>query len=325
MMTPLRDVCRGRWQGLLPQFGISPDYLTGRHGPCPWCGGKDRFRFDDKAGAGTWVCNQCGAGDGISMVMKAKGWDFRRAAEELTPLAGGVEPALARKERSAEALQKMTEGLWKSGIPIHPGDPVGMYLSRRGLRSPYPKGLRYVEKARYHATGQAPTWHPAMVAAVISPQGEMVAVHRTYLTMDGAKAAQEEPRKLTPGPLGRGYAIRLGEPVNGVLGVAEGIETALSAAALFGVPVWAAVNAAGLMQWEPPEGVTAVHIFGDNDPKYGGQSAAFALAHRQATRGLTVNVHIPDRGDWNDELQEPAAAVLDDGYPETWARQMRRA
>src|SRR3546814_8086061 len=30
------------------QFGISPSYLTGKQTPCPTCGGKDRFRFDNK-------------------------------------------------------------------------------------------------------------------------------------------------------------------------------------------------------------------------------------------------------------------------------------
>jgi autotransporter-associated beta strand protein len=29
--------------------------LSGRHVPCPFCGGRDRFRFDDKNGAGTWI------------------------------------------------------------------------------------------------------------------------------------------------------------------------------------------------------------------------------------------------------------------------------
>jgi putative DNA primase/helicase len=156
-----------------------------------------------------------------------------------------------------------------------------------------------------------------MVAEVSAPDGSMVSVHRTYLTMEGAKAAVEEPRRLTPGPLGKGYAIRLGSPVGASLGIAEGIETALSASALYGLPVWAAVNAAGLMQWEPPPGVASVAVFGDNDPKFGGQSAAYALAHRLAVRGLTVTVHVPDQGDWNDQL---AATVLRKEETMAWAQ-----
>ena len=45
---PLADRARGRWAAILPQLGVSPSALTGKHGPCPLCGGRDRFRFDDK-------------------------------------------------------------------------------------------------------------------------------------------------------------------------------------------------------------------------------------------------------------------------------------
>ena len=42
---------------------------TGKHTSCPACGGKDRFRFDDKQGDGTFYCNQCGAGNGFQLIM----------------------------------------------------------------------------------------------------------------------------------------------------------------------------------------------------------------------------------------------------------------
>jgi putative DNA primase/helicase len=42
------------------------------------CGGKDRFRFDDKEGHGTWICTHCGAGDGFSLLMKVMGIDFKK-------------------------------------------------------------------------------------------------------------------------------------------------------------------------------------------------------------------------------------------------------
>jgi putative DNA primase/helicase len=51
---------RGRWREILPIFGIETRYLHNRHGPCPLCGGKDRFRFDDRDGSGSYYCNQCG-------------------------------------------------------------------------------------------------------------------------------------------------------------------------------------------------------------------------------------------------------------------------
>src|SRR3546814_9555329 len=65
MMIGIADQCINRWPSILPQFGISPSYLTGKQTPCPTCGGKDRFRFDNKDGRGTYYCNKCGPGDGV--------------------------------------------------------------------------------------------------------------------------------------------------------------------------------------------------------------------------------------------------------------------
>ncbi|MEI7214658.1 primase-helicase zinc-binding domain-containing protein, partial [Pectobacterium versatile] len=60
----------GHWPQLLPAVGIRIDAI-GQHTACPMCEGKDRFRFDNKEGRGTWFCNQCGAGDGLNLVEKA--------------------------------------------------------------------------------------------------------------------------------------------------------------------------------------------------------------------------------------------------------------
>ncbi|EKN6297880.1 DNA primase, partial [Yersinia enterocolitica] len=64
------QAAQGQWKSLLPRLGI-PVAISGQHTACPICGGKDRFRFDDLNGRGTWICNRCGAGDGLSLVEKA--------------------------------------------------------------------------------------------------------------------------------------------------------------------------------------------------------------------------------------------------------------
>lgn len=86
----LEDVLReahGRWDQVLAAFDVRTEFLTGRHGPCPGCGGKDRFRYDDKNGEGTFICSQGGggnlSGNGLALLQHCTGWDFKRAVEEL--------------------------------------------------------------------------------------------------------------------------------------------------------------------------------------------------------------------------------------------------
>ncbi len=50
----LKSAVQGRWPVLLQAAGIDAGFLQRRHGPCPVCGGKDRFRFTDREGRGTW-------------------------------------------------------------------------------------------------------------------------------------------------------------------------------------------------------------------------------------------------------------------------------
>lgn len=66
----LAIIANGRWDATLNSLGIEvPE--NKKHGACPICGGKDRFRFDDKEGRGTFYCNQCGAGNGFDLMSRA--------------------------------------------------------------------------------------------------------------------------------------------------------------------------------------------------------------------------------------------------------------
>lgn len=276
----------GRWKGILSHFGLG-DYLSGRHGPCPLCGGRDRFRFDDKGGRGTWFCNQCGAGDGMKLVMEAKRVDFKQAASEVNRIAGGVEVNL-KPEKSDAEKQREIKQLWASGKACQRGDDVDLFLRNRGIRlDRFPACLRAGKDG----------W-PMMLAAVTDKDGRGVNVHRTWIK-DGEKAPISKPRKVMAGPLPEGCAIRLG-PAAERMGIAEGIETALSASGKFGLPVWAAINSSRMKTWTPPPECGEVVIFGDCDPKFGGQAAAFELAHRLAVADYVVSVEIPPHGDWND-------------------------
>jgi putative DNA primase/helicase len=305
-MIPLWERCNGRWCAILPRLGIDPRYLTGKHGPCPMCGGRDRWRFDNKRGDGTWICTHCGAGQGIKLAMRVTRQPFDEVARRIERIIGEAPKQTARIERSDEAKRAALNKLWRiEGRPIEAGDPVDLWMHHRGIgMSSYPACLRTCMRVRH--SGPPVSFHPAMLAKVTDPAGKPVMIHKTYLTMSGTKAAVEQPRMFCPGNIPPGSAVRLA-PAAAVLGVAEGIETAIAAAKLFQVPTWAALSDWGLERFEPPAGTEHLIIFGDNDANGAGQTAAYEGAARLASL-VRVEVKIPERRpeksktDWNDVL-----------------------
>lgn len=304
MQMPLSERCVGRWRGVLPRLGIDPAFLTGKHSGCPTCGGKDRFRFDDKQGRGTWICSNCGAGDGVGLVMRVKGWDFRRAAREIEQLVDGVPVNVPKAEQTDGDKREAMNRLWLASKRVTSGDAVSLYIKTRlGLNAP-PDALRCASNVRYQDHGGS-SLHPAMLAMVTDATGQPANVHRTYLTGHGQKADVPTVRKMMPGPVPKGSAIRLWPAVE-TLGIAEGIETAIAASHLFGVPVWAVVNAFNMASWLPPESVRSVIVFADNDPAFAGQAAAFAAAQRivgQTSAQVEVRFPTSVGQDWADVLQ----------------------
>jgi putative DNA primase/helicase len=300
-MTPLRERARGHWMTILPTLGIDSRFLTRRNGPCPMCGGKDRWRFTDIGGSGTWWCNHCGSGGGIDLAMQFTGLRFKELAQTIERIIGDAPAApVVRVERTPREGRAGLNELWLSGRDIQPGDPVDRWLNARGVGGDnYPRCLRYA--ARVWHVGPPVSYHPAMLAMVTDATGRPATIHKTYITAHGAKAPVDKVRMFCPGPVPPGSAVRLADPAMGFLGVAEGIETALAAAKLFGAPTWSALNAGGLERFEPPDGIQRLVVFGDNDTNGTGQRAAYALAARMSGR-IAVEVRIPDAPgtDWND-------------------------
>ncbi|MGB6487555.1 MAG: toprim domain-containing protein [Steroidobacteraceae bacterium] len=142
--------------------------------------------------------------------------------------------------------------------------------------------------------------YPGLVGEVRDLAGELVTVHLTYLAA-GRKLEGFEPRKILTKTEGReGCAVRLLPPTD-VLGIAEGIETALSAAVLEGTPVWAALNTSLLQKFEPPAGVTVLRIYADRDAP--GLLAAGQLMERLQGR-VRFELRVPpgNAKDFNDLL-----------------------
>jgi putative DNA primase/helicase len=192
-------------------------------------------------------------------------------------------------EPNPEAL-----ALWRAAQPTT-GTLAETYLhSHRGLAGLFLPALRFLPSADYPSGGQR---FAALVAPVARPDRKVVAVQLTYLAPNGAKAPLRTPR-WTFGALGTG-AVRLG-PSGDVLGIAEGVETAIAAMQLAQVPVWAALGAHRLAKLHMPRTVREVHVFADNDAP--GQVAADKAAERHTAEGRRVVVRYPPDGckDWAD-------------------------
>ena len=303
-MQPRRNVneiATGRWPNILAHFGVAEKFLTGKHGPCPICGGKDRFRFDNKEGRGTWICSQsCGAGDGFRLLELLKGWSFRETAFQVEQIAGTVHQSVVKEENDEAKKMAAVKRIWNETEPVCKGDPVWLYLNKRTGIEIAPACLRFHPALPYIDHDQI-DYHPALVARVTNYAGEGVGIHRIYLTNSGDKAPVETAKKLLACKALGGASVKLGR-IGEDLGIAEGIETALAASMRFSVPVWSAINANLLEQWLPPKDVKHVVIFGDNDESYTGQASSFVLARKLKNKGFSVSVRIPETvgTDWAD-------------------------
>lgn len=295
------NVAKGKWKGILLHFGVPEAALTGKHAACPLCGGDDRFRYDNKDGRGTSICSHCGARDGMTLAMEFTDRTFPEVAREIDGLVGNVKPDAAKPVVADEDRRRMMMEAWKGSKPIEPGDLAHRYLVSRQIEElVYPQALRFAPAMRDGEGGV----RPCMIAMVGVPgQEKFVSMHRTFLRPDGqAKAEMDSPRKMMPGELPPGACVMLSAYTGGALGIAEGIETALSASALWGLPVWAAINATMMAKWLPPEGCAEVAIFADHDQSHTGHAAAFTLSRRLRSKGIHTTVHVPPREgeDWAD-------------------------
>ena len=288
---PLHERARGRWAEILTGIGFPESALSGRHVACPACGGTDRFRYlrDDDGG---FFCSDT-RGAGVELVKHFLGIEFKEAALKIEAIIGSEWDPKPREETYADRLRKIAMPSKRSA-----------YLEARGLEVPH--ALRWCKAVDYFDGKEKVGTYPAMLAP-ITRSGRFLTFHVTYLGK-GCKADVPVPRKVLPGGhiSGGGIALYPAEPA---IGVAEGIETAIAAKMIHGVPVHSAINATMLAKWQWPEGTEHVRIFADRDANYAGQAAAYQLAHRLALKGIKVTIELPSIvGDWNDVLLGRRAA-----------------
>ena len=206
--------------------------------------------------------------------------------------------AVAADPQEKRDFNSNARRLWHSATAI-PGTPVEVYLAQRGILRASDQ-LRYLQRTPLGPRG-AVQFLPAMLAAVTTDVG-VIAVHRTFLDPGSGRLAGFERPKRALGSLGCG-AVRLAPPAAGRLGLSEGIESALSAMQLFGIPCWATLGNERFGLVAIPESVRELHLFIDNDA--GGELAERRALKAYSAPGRVIQPRASASAgfDWNDELK----------------------
>ena len=229
--TRVEDIRRrayGRWTDILRSLGVSERILLKRNGPCPRCGGTDRFQYTDKFGEGNYHCRGCGPGGGFKLLQAVTGDDFSATLRAVEEQLGAVTPAkrTPATHASAPSLKKLAQRIWDQARPIAAGDEVDRYLRGRGLAmATFPKVLRFHPSLGYFQRTsdtkvRKVAEYPAMLACVQGEDGNAVSLHRTYLR-DGRKLPVSDAKKVLAAGIS-GAAVRLCE-VTSEMAVAEGL------------------------------------------------------------------------------------------------------
>ena len=290
-VSDVRSKANGYWPSILERLAIP----TNRgEGPCPACGGKTRYRFDNKDNRGTYFCSHCGAGTGLDLVMKVNQCGAREAAELVAEAMAlpMPEPKPAREKPQTDIAGKVAALVAKAS----PGQSA--YLASKGLQCPFPMlsdgSLLLVLKNGAGATTGA---------QVIKPDGN---------------------KRLVAGTVKKGSfcVVNSGETPKTVI-IAEGLATALSVQQFRpDATIIAAIDAGNLlpvaqvMRQRYPD--AQIIIAADNDIKPGEPNTGKSAAEK-AAKAVSGRVALPqseEKADWNDFHQkhglEAAAAAFND-------------
>ncbi|MEQ9010077.1 toprim domain-containing protein [Algiphilus sp.] len=294
----VRERATGKWHGILRSLGVPVEALRNRHGPCPGCGGVDRFRFDDRDGRGTFVCGGGGdrlAGDGFTLLQHVFGLRFPEAVDAVARdlgLAKGDaaitdeqrrqwqeqarqrrEQVDAERERKHRRCAEDAATLWSDAEPAE----AHAYLQRKGVQA---HGIRQRGGL--------------LLVPMFDAAGALWNVQK--ISADGSK-------RFLPGrKSGLFYGIRGRD----MMAICEGFATAASLHEATGWHTVCAFDAGNLLPVaEALAGRCPIIIAADND-KTGlssGQKAADAISAR-------LMVPATPGADWNDAPPDDLRAAV---------------
>jgi hypothetical protein len=340
---------RGGWENVLATCqGLSQSMKKGlRQQPCPKTGdGITKFRwFKDWKETGGAYHNDVGCmPDGIDVYAWYCNMSKADALDEIIQICGGniesisdreAKRATQRQHQRAESRLTPEEVTRNKAVlsrnkakavPIS-GTHAEAYLRNRGIRSDLSRlsDLGFTAKLAYREEGDTDWRHfPGMLAMVRNVEGKPVTMHRTFLDASQPAKANILRSKMIFAAIEdvRGCSIQLDQPVvvnesgEKLIGIAEGIENALSVREATGTPMWVGISDRLMEMVKLPDDVKYVLIWADIEPSGAGMAAAKRMKERLEKEGrqariMTPETHGKEKVDWNDIYQDKGL----EGFP----------
>ncbi|EPY5184933.1 TPA: phage/plasmid primase, P4 family [Klebsiella pneumoniae] len=320
LIREVTHAAAGRWPSVLEGLHINVPDSPRRHGPCPSCGGSDRFRFDD-GGRGSFICNQCGAGDGLDLIRKVNKCDTSEAARLAADVLGidyraavqdEATASQRREQLEAERTQLEQERQQRAAVDVQQRRATFSHLYDEKRQSATQGESEYLTGKGLGGFTFPMLPDGSILLPLVDEAGAVVAAQT--ITRAGVK-------RLVAGSAKRGayHAVNAPETPQSVL-IAEGLATALSVHLMRPDALTvAAIDAGNLLP--VAEVIRRKHqdaqiiVAADNDHHDDDQANTGKIAAEKAALSVAGWVSLPPtdyKADWNDFHQQnglEAAAV----------------
>lgn len=286
------------WREALAATGWTPSRQSGGEwcGPCPRCGGEDRFHI--RAGRRVAVLAHCRKGCDLGEISRAVFGEARarpdpdpwRAGRYTPPPEWRETPGPARPSTPTrtpgEAREALAARLWARSVavPTDPAHPARTWAARRDLwpaSRPFPPAVRWL-----------PPWRdrPGAVIAAFAPLRAWIA-RPEGPAPEGVQCVRTDGGKRSHGSMS-GRVCVIGDPLPeaGRVHVAEGLADALAIGARCGGAVIAAGGTAGIPRMADALAALSLPVTAWPDGDAPGREAARSLADALRGRGLPVHV-----------------------------------
>lgn len=323
LIREVTTAAAGNWPYVLAGLSIDVPDSSRRHATCPACGGTDRFRFDDN-GRGSFICNQCGAGDGLDLIKRVNNCDTTEAAHLAADVLGidyraaETDPTAAsqRREQMESERQQREQERQKQAAEDAEQRRATFASLYAGMRQSVTRGeSEYLQSKGLTGFNYPVMSDGSLLLPLVDESGAVVAAQT--ITPQGDK-------RLLTGSAKRGayHAVNAPEQPQTVI-IAEGLATALSvhlmrpdALTVCAIDAGNLLPVAIQMRQQHPQ--TQIIIAADND-RLGDKPNTGTERAEKAASAVAGYVAVPPtdyKADWNDYHQkhgmEVATAAFND-------------